>query len=129
MNQEMNKVETYPAFINVKVIGETDHSIDIPGTTFACVSYGKRFFVKYKNPYRASLNWTNIVGMQICYYDTVQLVKKQLPKGFFRKILHLPAKVNWVIEKTGEIKVERIILTTGEALFVEPLEHYFVKKG
>lgn len=129
MNQEMNKVENYPAFINVKIIGETDHSIGIPGTAFGCVSYGNRFFVKYKNPYTASLNWTNIVGIQICSYDTVQLVKKQLPKGFFRKILHLPAKVKWVIEKTGEIKVERIILTTGEALFVEPLEHYFVKKG
>ena len=59
----------------------------------------------------------------------MQLVKKELPKGFFRKILHLPAKVNWVIEKTGEIEVERIVLTTKEVLFVEPLKHYFVNKG
>lgn len=129
MNQDMNKVETYPAFVDVKVLGETDYSIDIPGTDYESVRYGKRFFVKYKNPYTASLNWTNIVGVQSCSYDTVQLVKKELPKGFFRKVLHLPAKVNWVIEKTGEIEVERIVLTTKEVLFVEPLEHYFVKKG
>ena len=129
MNQDMNKVETYPAFVNVKVLGKTDHSIDIPGTDYESVSYGKPFFTKHKNPYTASLNWTNIVGVRSCSYDTVRLVKKELPKGFFRKILHLPAKVNWVIEKTGEIEVERIVLTTKEVLFVEPLEHYFVKKG
>ena len=125
----MNKVETYPAFVNVKVLGKTDHSIDIPGTDYEFVSYGKLFFVKYKNPYTVALNWTNIVGVQICSYDTVQLVKKELPKGFFRKILHLPAKVNWVIKKTGEVEVERIVLTTKRVLFVEPLEHYFVNKG
>ena len=129
MNQDMNKVETYPAFVDVKVLGETDYSIDIPGTDYEFVSYGKRFFVECKSPCAASWNGTNIVGVQSCSYDTVQLVKKELPKGFFRKILHLPAKVNWGIEKTGEIEVERIVLTTKEVLFVEPLEHYFVKKG
>lgn len=129
MNQDMNKVETYPAFVDVKILGKTNHSIDIPGMDYESVSYGKWFFVKYKNPYTASLNWTNIVGAQRGSYDTVQLVKKELPKGFFRKILHLPAKVNWIIEKTGEIEVERIVLTTKEVLYVEPLEHYFVKKG
>lgn len=129
MNQDMNKGENCPALVNVKILGTTGHSIAIPGMAYRSVSYGKRFFVKWKNPYTASLNWTNIVGVLSCSYDTVQLVKKELPKGFFRKILHLPAKENWIIEKTGEIEVERIVLTTKEVLYVEPLEHYFVKKG
>lgn len=124
-NETMSRL-CYPAFITAKIVGTTECTMDKPGSddVLDTVHYGKSFFSKYRKPFTASINLTNVVAMQRCTYDTVKMTKRELPKGLFRRLFGMKPLCEYELVKDGEITVDRLWLVTGEILFVEPLKKY-----